>query len=169
MKRWIYTVILLAVFVVSGCTKREAPALEGNIAPDFTLNDLSGRPVQLSSLRGKVVLLNFWATWCPPCQGEIPSMLRLNQLMQGKSFQMLAVSVDEGGKDAVNAFFNKRGAALPALLDSDGAVARRYGTTGVPETFVIDAKGVIMKKVVGAMDWSSAETVSALEELIGRK
>jgi peroxiredoxin len=169
MKRWIYAVIMLAVLGASGCTKREAPAVEGSLAPDFTLKDLSGRPVQLSSLRGKVVLLNFWATWCPPCQGEVPSMVRLNQLMQGKAFQMLAVSIDEGGKDAVNTFFTKRGATLPALLDTDGAVARRYGTTGVPETFVIDARGVIMKKVVGAMDWSTTEVISALDELIAKK
>ena len=96
MKRWIFAIFLLAALLGSGCTKREAPAVEGNQAPDFTLNDLSGRPVQLSSLRGKVVLLNFWATWCPPCRAEVPSMVGLNRAMQGKAFQMLAVSVDEG-------------------------------------------------------------------------
>ncbi|HBG08105.1 MAG: thioredoxin [Geobacteraceae bacterium GWC2_58_44] len=169
MKRWICAVFLLMVFAASGCSKREAPVVEGKPAPDFTLNDLSGRPVQLSSLKGKVVLLNFWATWCPPCREEIPSMVRLNQAMQGKPFQMLAVSIDEGGRDAVQAFFAKGGVSLPTLLDTDGTVARRYGTTGVPETFVIDAKGVIMKKVVGPMDWSSAEVLAALEELIVRK
>lgn len=169
MKRWICAVVLLAVFLGSGCTKREEPAVEGSLAPDFTLNDLSGHQVQLSSLKGKVVLLNFWATWCPPCREEIPSMLRLNQAMQGKAFQMLAVSIDEGGKDAVTSFFKKGGAALPALLDTDGKVAKRYGTTGVPETFVIDTKGVILKKVIGPMDWSSPEVHAALEDLIGKK
>lgn len=169
MKRWICAVFLLAAFMASGCTKREAPAVEGSLAPDFTLNDLSGRPVQLSSLKGKVVLLNFWATWCPPCREEIPSMFRLNQAMQGKPFQMLAVSIDEGGKDAVQAFFKKGGAALPALLDTDGKVARRYGTTGVPETFVIDAKGVIMKKIIGPIDWSSPQVLAALDDLTRRK
>jgi peroxiredoxin len=169
MKRWICAVLLLAVFTAAGCTKHEAPAVEGSQAPDFTLKDLSGRPVQLSSLKGKVVLLNFWATWCPPCREEIPSMIRLNQAMQGKAFQMLAVSVDEGGKDAVDAFFRKRGAALPALLDTDGAVAKRYGTTGVPETFVIDTKGVILKKVIGTMDWSSPDVLAALEDIIRKK
>lgn len=168
MKRLLFAVLLLAAIVGSGCTKREAPAIEGNPAPDFTLNDLSGRPVQLSSLKGKVVLLNFWATWCPPCRQEIPSMVGLNRAMQGKPFQMLAVSIDEGGKEAVEAFFRKSGQTLPALLDTDGKVARMYGTTGVPETFILDAKGVILKKVMGPMDWSSREVMSALDEMIGK-
>jgi peroxiredoxin len=169
MKRWICAVFLLALFAAPGCTKHELPAVEGNAAPDFTLKDLSGQPVQLSSLKGKVVLLNFWATWCPPCREEVPSMVRLNQAMQGKRFQMLAVSIDEGGKDAVNAFFKKGGVVLPALLDSDGRIARQYGTTGVPETFVIDTKGVILKKVIGPMDWSSPQVIAALDELIEKK
>ena len=168
MRGWICAVVLLALFLASGCNKPEAPAVEGNPAPDFTLKDLSGRPVQLSSLRGKVVLVNFWATWCPPCREEVPSLIRMNQAMQGKPFQLLAVSIDEGGKDAVADFFRKSGASLPALLDTDGKVARRYGTTGVPETFVIDTKGVIMKKVVGGMDWSSPEVLAALGDL-GKK
>lgn len=168
MKRWILAVLLLAVLGATGCAKKEAPAVEGGLAPDFTLNDLAGRPVQLSSLKGKVVLLNFWATWCPPCREEVPSMVRLNQAMQGKPFQMLAVSIDEGGKGAVEAFFKKGGAALPALLDTDGKIARLYGTTGVPETFVIDGKGVILKKVIGPMDWSAPEVLAALNDVIGK-
>ena len=164
MKRWALSLLLLAVLALAGCTKKEAPAVEGALAPDFTLKDLSGKPVQLSSLRGKVVLVNFWATWCPPCRQEIPSIMRLNQLMQGKPFQLLAVSIDEGGADAVSSFFRQSGASLPALLDTDGAVSRRYGTTGVPETFIIDGKGVILKKVVGSLDWSSPEVISFLDE-----
>jgi peroxiredoxin len=169
MKRWICAVFLLAVFAMCGCSKHEEPAVEGKAAPDFTLKDLSGRDVQLSSLKGKVVLVNFWATWCPPCREEVPSMVRLNQAMQGKPFQMLAVSIDEGGKPAIESFFQKTGVTLPALLDSDGKVAKRYGTTGVPETFVIDTKGVILKKVIGAMDWSAPEVLSALDEIGRRK
>jgi len=169
MKRWIWAVLLLVLCAASGCTKKDVPAVEGNPAPDFTLNDLSGRPVQLSSLKGKVVLLNFWATWCPPCREEIPSMVRLNQAMQGKPFQMLAVSIDEGGKGAVQEFFQKGGATLPTLLDSDAKVSSRYGTYRVPETFVIDAKGIIVKKVIGPMDWSSPEVLAALEQLMAQQ
>jgi peroxiredoxin len=169
MKRWICAVLLVAAFMASGCTKHDLPAVEGNHAPDFTLKTLAGEPVQLSSLKGKVVLLNFWATWCPPCREEIPSMVRLNQVMQGKPFQMLAVSIDEGGKDAVESFFKKGGATLPALLDTDGRVAKLYGTTGVPETFVIDTKGVILKKIIGPIDWNAPEVIAALQDLTAKK
>jgi peroxiredoxin len=141
---------------------------EGNQAPDFTLNDLSGRPIQLSSLKGKVVLLNFWATWCPPCREEVPSLVNLNRVMQGKAFQMLAVSIDEGGKDAVASFFKKTGVVLPALLDTQGKVSLLYGTSGVPETFVIDGQGVIVKKVMGGLDWNSTEVISYLDGLLGK-
>lgn len=169
MKR-IFAVLLLFIAVVaSGCSKKEVPAQEGGAAPDFTLSDLSGKQVQLSSLKGKVVLVNFWATWCPPCREEIPSMVKLNQIMQGKNFQMLAISVDEGGKQAVQEFFRQNGVTLPALLDTDGGVARRYGTTGVPETFVVDGKGKIRKKVIGGVEWSSPEVVRYLEELMQEK
>lgn len=169
MKRWICALLLLTAFLGAGCNKQEEPAIEGNHAPDFTLKDLNGEPVRLSALKGKVVLVNFWATWCPPCREEIPSMVKLNQAMQGKPFQMLAVSIDEGGRNAVQSFFRKGGVTLPALLDTDGKVARRYGTTGVPETFVVDGKGVILKKVIGSMDWSSPDVIAALDDLMKKK
>jgi peroxiredoxin len=170
MKRLIYAMMLLALLAVCGCSKHvEEPAVEGKPAPDFTLKDLSGRDVTLSSLKGKVVLVNFWATWCPPCREEIPSMVRLNRLMQDKPFQMLAISIDEGGKSAVESFFLKAGVTLPALLDTDGKVSKRYGTTGVPETFVVDTNGVILKKVIGGLDWTAPEVVSALDSITRRK
>lgn len=168
MKRWMALLVLLAALMVIGCSRREAPVAEGNQAPDFTLNDLSGRPIQLSSLKGKVVLLNFWATWCPPCREEVPSLVNLNRVMQGKAFQMLAVSIDEGGKDAVASFFKKTGVVLPALLDTQGKVSLLYGTSGVPETFVIDGQGVIVKKVMGGLDWNSTEVISYLDGLLGK-
>lgn len=86
--------------------------------------------------------------------------------MAGKPFQMLAVSIDEGGKDAVKRFFKNSGAALPALLDTDQAISKRYGTTGVPETFILDKKGVIVKKVVGGMDWSDPQVVAFFNEIM---
>lgn len=167
MKRYIFVLVMIVLFAAA-CTKREAPVSEGSIAPDFTLKDLSRRDVRLSDFRGKVVLLNFWATWCPPCREEIPSMMKLNQAMAGKPFQMLAVSLDEGGRDAVDTYFKKSGTMLPALLDTDNATSKRYGTTGVPETFVLDKKGVILKKIVGGMDWSDPEVISYFNEIISR-
>jgi peroxiredoxin len=169
MKRIFWVLLLVIAVAASGCSKKEVPAQEGAAAPDFTLQDLSGKQVQLSSLKGKVVLVNFWATWCPPCREEIPSMVKLNQVMQGKNFQMLAISVDEGGKQAVQEFFRQNGLSLPALFDTDGSVSRRYGTTGVPETFIVDGKGMIRKKVIGGVDWSAPEVLQYLEELMQGK
>jgi len=162
MKRFFCLSLLLLSFALPGCTKEEKPAMEGNPAPKFSLKDLAGSEVKLADLRGKVVLLNFWATWCPPCREEIPSMMRLNQAMAGKPFQMLAVSIDEGGQAAVAGYFKQSGNMLPALLDTSQAVSKRYGLTGVPESFVIDKKGVIMKKVVGGMDWSDPAVIKFL-------
>ena len=169
MKRIFAVLLLLIAVVASGCSKKDVPAQEGAAAPDFTLSDLSGKQVQLSSLKGKVVLVNFWATWCPPCREEIPSMVKLNQIMQGRNYQMLAISIDEGGKQAVQEFFRQNGVTLPVLLDTDGSVSRRYGTTGVPETFIVDGKGTIRKKVIGGVEWSSPEVVRFLEELMQEK
>jgi peroxiredoxin len=166
MKRYLCLAMALLLLALPACTHKQQPALPGNRAPEFTLKDLSGKDIKLSDLRGKVVVLNFWATWCPPCREEIPSMMRLNKALAGKGFQMLAVSIDEGGKGAVEGFFRKSGMSLPVLLDTDQAVGKRYGLTGVPETFVIDKKGVILKKVVGAMDWSNPAVINFLDNAI---
>lgn len=167
MKKCIFAMLFLLIAIV-GCTKAEAPVTEGKTAPNFILKDLSGKEVQLSQLQGKVVFLNFWATWCPPCREEIPSMMKLNQAMAGKPFQMLAVSLDEGGKDAVEKYFKESGTLLPVLLDTENTVSKKYGTTGVPETFVLDKKGVIIKKVVGGMDWSDPQVIAYFDEIISR-
>ena len=164
MKKFFCLSLLVLLFVLPGCTKEEKPALEGNPAPNFTLKDLSGHDVTLADLRGKVVVVNFWATWCPPCREEIPSMMRLNQAMAGKPFQMLAVSINEGGAQEVAAYFKQSGTNLPALLDATQAVSKSYGLTGVPESFVIDRKGVILKKVVGGMEWSEPAVIKFMTD-----
>lgn len=166
MKRYVHVVLIIVMFALVGCAKEQAPPKEGGNAPDFKLKNLAGGEVGLADLRGKVVFLNFWATWCPPCREEIPSMVRLNAAMAGKPFQMLAVSIDDGGKEAVEAFFKQSGDRLPALLDPKQAAGKRYGITGVPETFIIDKKGVIMKKVIGPMDWSDPAVVKFLDDVI---
>jgi thiol-disulfide isomerase/thioredoxin len=125
-----------------------------------------GSLLKLSDLKGKVVLLNFWATWCPPCREEIPSMMKLDKSMAGKPFQMVAVSVDEGGKPAVDSFFKESGFILPAYLDMDGKASKAYGITGVPESFVINREGILIKKIIGGLAWDSPEVVSFLEGLM---
>lgn len=151
----------------SDTARTTAAAVEKSPAPDVTVVALAnGTSLKLSDLKGKVVLLNFWATWCPPCREEIPSMMKLNTLMTGKAFQMVAVSIDEGGKPAIESFFKETGFSLPTYMDATGASVKAYGITGVPETFVIDKKGIIVKKVIGGLAWSSPEVVSFLEGLM---
>jgi len=161
-----------AVALTAGCSKdksaapSKAPA-EKSQAPEISVVSLDNQQLTLAALKGKVVLLNFWATWCPPCREEIPSMIKLNTFMAGKPFQMVCVSVDEGGKQAVQEFLkNSKYSLLPAYTDPSGQVAKTYGITGVPETFVIDKNGIIVKKVIGGLDWNSPEVIAFLEGLM---
>ncbi len=161
-----------AVLLVGGCSKdgsqsgRSPKPLEKHQAPAISVVSMDTTQLTLESLRGKVVLLNFWATWCPPCREEIPSMMKLNTIMTGKPFQMVCVSVDEGGKQAVQEFFKNTGFSLPTYLDPAGQAAAAYGLTGVPETFIIDKQGMIAKKVIGGLDWASPEVIAFLEDLM---
>ncbi|MEA5114051.1 MAG: TlpA disulfide reductase family protein [Geobacteraceae bacterium] len=161
-------VLAFSYCFLSGCGKPDNVSETGHTAPDFTLRDMSGNRVRLADLRGSVVLINFWATWCPPCREEAPSLARLNSRMTGRAFRLLAVAVDEGGAVTVERFFRQFGIRLPALLDPSGNVARLYGIRGIPETFVIDRQGVVRKKVVGPITWDDPAMVSYLEELVKR-
>ncbi len=165
--------VVLCCFVALavGCSKDKSgdaskKPSEKSQAPEISVVSLDNQQLTLASLKGKVVLLNFWATWCPPCREEIPSMMKLNSFMAGKPFQMVCVSVDEGGKKAVETFFKNTGFTLPAYTDPSGQVAKTYGITGVPETFVIDKNGIIVKKVIGGLDWNSPEVIAFLEGLM---
>jgi thiol-disulfide isomerase/thioredoxin len=174
MKRLaLYLLVSIAAFlVIAGCsTKKDTPQGEATIkekkpAPEVNVTSLKNVPLKLSDLKGKVVLLNFWATWCPPCREEIPSMMKLNSAMAGKPFQMVAVSIDEGGVPAIEAFFKESGFNLPTYTDPDGKAVKTYGVTGVPETFIIDKNGILMKKVIGPMAWDSPDAIAFLEGLM---
>jgi peroxiredoxin len=175
MKKILLITLITLCVVISACSKEEkgksvssGNPQEGKTAPEFTLKDPDGREISLASLRGKVVFLNFWATWCPPCKEEIPSMMKLNQKMAGKPFQMLAVSIDDGGKEAVTAFFKSSGFNLPFLNDPEQKLGKVYGITGVPETFIIDKQGVVVKKVIGGMDWASSDSVQFFSDLAAK-
>ncbi|QSV45652.1 TlpA disulfide reductase family protein [Geobacter benzoatilyticus] len=168
MKRTLLILLLFALMSLAGCTKEAKPPVEGGPAVDLTLNALNGEKVTLSELKGKVVILNFWATWCPPCRQEIPSMMRLNTAMAGKPFRMLCVSIDDGGKEAVEKFFSTTGFNLPAFLDTDKRAGALYGITGVPETFIIDANGVILKKIVGAIEWDNPQVIAFLNDAVAK-
>lgn len=161
--------LLVVITMLSACSKGKGSsgkAAEKKPAPAINVISMGDQLVTLDSLKGKVVLLNFWATWCPPCREEIPSMIRLNKMMAGKPFAMVCVSVDEGGKKAVSDFLKNTGYSLPVYIDPTGQAPKVYGLTGVPETFIIDKNGIVAKKVVGPMDWSGAEAVAFIEGLM---
>jgi len=151
--------------MVVACSKESSAPRLGSVAPDFSIKDATGKIVRLSDLRGSVVLLNFWATWCPPCKEEVPALSRLNARMAGTAFRMVTISIDEGGSNAVESFFRLAGYRLPTLLDPAGTVGKLYGITGVPETFIIDPQGVIRKKVLGPRAWDDPSVISYLSEL----
>ncbi|MRR53695.1 MAG: TlpA family protein disulfide reductase [Deltaproteobacteria bacterium] len=163
----VLALILISSFftLVVACSTESSAPRPGSVAPDFSVKDATGKTVQLSDLRGNVVLLNFWATWCPPCKEEVPALSRLNARMAGTAFRMVTISIDEGGSNAVESFFQVSGYRLPTLLDPAGTVGRLYGITGIPETFIIDAQGVIRKKIVGPRAWDDPSVISYLEEL----
>jgi peroxiredoxin len=128
----------------------ERPA--GNPAPSFTLQDLSGNKVSLSDFKGKVVILDFWATWCPPCVMEIPHFIELYDQYKAQGFAMVGISLDRGGTGEVEAFVRKYKVNYPILM-TDGQVDRVYGGIKyIPTTFVIDAAGNIRQKYTGYKD-----------------
>ncbi len=132
-------------------------------APDFKLKDWAGRELSLSSLRGRVVVLNLWATWCPTCVVEMPSLDQLAVAEKGKPVTVLAVSVDDSW-DAVRSFF-ARGSSLTVLLDKERSVPPRYGTEKYPETFIIDPDGKIRYYVISDRDWNAPDVRACLDQL----
>lgn len=132
-------------------------------APDFTLKDYSGREISLSSLRGNVVLVNFWATWCNTCVIEMASMERLVRKEAGKPFRLLAVSVDDGW-DPIRKFFAK-GTPLEVVLDSSRDVPKRWGTEKFPESFLVDRDGNIRYYIVSNRTWDTSQVEACIDAL----
>jgi len=138
----------------------------GPVAPDFTLPDLEGRMVNLSSFKGKVVIVNIWATWCPPCVAETPSLDKLYSMFKDEGLVLLAVRVDKEGKSVVEPFIKKKNLTFPVLLDPDSRVAGLYRTTGVPESFIVKKDGVIDNKIEGAINWTSPKVIDYFQSLL---
>jgi peroxiredoxin len=142
-------------------------AIESGIpAPDFTFPGLDGKMVSLSDYKGKVVLVNVWATWCPPCVDEMPSMEKLYRKFKGEKFEILAVSIDETGLKTVAPFMKKTRLTFPALIDSQGAIKSVYRITAIPESFIVDKQGLLIKKIVGPADWASPQVFGFFSSLI---
>ena len=178
-QRWlVYGVLGVLVLLVGvGWLVRDqfAPVEVGSVAPDHAAVDLEGNAVRLSNYDGEVVLLNIWATWCPPCREEMPSMQRLYETAGPKGLRMIAVIIDRplGGLDAsgnrggdVRAFVEETGLTFDIWLDPGGEVQRSYRATAVPESFLIDRRGNIVKKVIGPTTWDSEANVALIERLL---
>ncbi len=149
---------------------QESPVAAGAKAADFTLEALDGATVSMDKLRGKVVFLNLWATWCGPCREEMPSMETLyDEFKNRRDFVMLAVSQDTKGRAVVAPYVQKNSYHFEILLDPENKVGEAYDVSGVPETFIIDRKGRIVAHHMGAFDWSRPDVKEALEELLDTK
>jgi thiol-disulfide isomerase/thioredoxin len=134
-------------------------------APDFALAGLDGKTLRLAELRGRVVFLNFWATWCPPCREEMPAMQALAGELEKQGLVVLAVNYEESAETA-EAYARETGLTLPILLDTDGAVARRYRVTGLPASFFVDRRGALVGSVLGIRDWQGAAARRYIEGLL---
>jgi len=135
----------------------------GSPAPEFELEDSNGNTWKLSDLKGKVVFVNFWATWCATCKSEMPSKNMLFQKMQGRPFQMLGILFRDNPRN-LSLYLERQPVSAPTLIDDVGEVARIYGITGVPETFIIDKNGILRKKIVGPLEWDSPENIAIIEK-----
>ncbi len=135
-------------------------------APEFMLKNLTGDTVRLEQFRGDYILLNFWATWCPPCVKEMPSMERLQQHFKGKGIQIVAVSLDKDQEEKVAIFAAKLNLTFPILLDPDGIASGPYGANALPSTFILDPEGQVVAAAKGERDWYGDEAISYFDELL---
>ncbi len=138
----------------------------GDTAPNFQLRDMEGRMVALSDLRGKVVLLNFWATWCGPCRIEMPAMEELYRTYPRKDFEILAVATDAQGTAVTRPFQQEHHLTFPILHDADFRVGLTYGARTLPMTFMVDRQGVVRQQIFGARDWSAPEAHQLIKMLM---
>ena len=163
-------IILVLALIVTGCQPSSEPPEDtnptasekgtqiGNLAPDFELQDLDGKTISLSGLRGKPVLLNFWATWCSPCRYEMPYLQEIYDEWSEKELVVLAIDVGESSSQA-KTFLQSYGFSFTVLLDTNGSVADKYGIRGIPTTFLIDKDGIIQGIKIGA--FQSKEEIEA--------
>ena len=171
-KYGIAAVIILAVIlsVSIGIIKKNSsaiPQIKGNgeragedaPAPNFTVYDLENKPVKLADLKGKVVILDFWATWCPPCLEEIPHFKKLHRQYSGQGLVILGVSLDEAGRDHVKEFMKENSIPYPIAMSNEKIVEDFGGIRGIPTTFVIDRDGKIVSKLVGYHDLEEFESL----------
>ena len=152
-----------AITVSAGCYNGSRPPHVGSAAKEFSVQD-ADRKLSLDQFRGQVVVLNFWATWCPPCVEELPSLMNLQDRMRERGVTVLGVSIDVDS-DAYHRFLKLHNINFLTVRDPEQKVAGMYGTTGWPETYIIDRQGVLRRKFVGPVDWNSPEVLGFLYRL----
>jgi peroxiredoxin len=146
------------LFVLGVGTVFAAPLDPGATAPDWKLQDLNGKTVQLSDFKGKVVVLDFWATWCPPCRAEIPDFIALQNQYKDKGLVVIGVSLDQGGTGVVSTFAKAQGMNYPIVLGTDDVAAQYGDIQAIPTTFVIDRSGKVVAKHEGQTDKATFES-----------
>jgi len=155
------------VFLISGCGESPVAAV-GKPAPNLDTVDMKGDVWSLSKQKGQVVFVNFWATWCAPCREEMPSMQQLYAKMPKDKFKMVAL-YNRDKPELVKNFVTELGITIPILDDQQNILGERYGLTGLPETFIVDKKGVIREKFIGPKEWDSPEIVDLLTKYINEQ
>jgi cytochrome c biogenesis protein CcmG, thiol:disulfide interchange protein DsbE len=172
-RQWMVVVLVVIGLVIGAAAMvRFGAGLDvvtvGSRMPDFGMTDSrTGDSLTLREhYRGQVTLVNIWATWCVPCRTEMPSMQRVYEALKDQGFKIAAVSVDEESDDIVNGFAESFGLTFDILHDRTGGIQKVFQTTGVPESFLVDKNGIIVRRVIGAHDWSSPVNRGLIERLL---
>jgi peroxiredoxin len=153
------------VIFASPSYRQGEASLAGKTAPEFTFEQ-NGKQTTLGNLRSKVVVLNFWATWCPPCVEEIPSLNRLQQHIGSRGGTVLGISVDQDPQ-AYEQFLRNQDIVFPTFRDPTKKISLQYGTSIYPETYIIDREGRIARKIIGPQNWDAPELLTYLDTLLG--
>lgn len=159
----VIAVAAAAIFLSPGQKSYKTIIAVGSPAPEFELKDSTGRLWKLSDLKGKVVFINFWATWCTTCKAEAPQKTALFNTMQGKPFQMLGVLYRDGAEN-LPGYSMRIPVSAPTLIDPGNSMAKLYGITGVPESFILDKEGILRERLIGPQEWSGPEKMALIEK-----
>lgn len=169
-------IIFLLLMITCGLTQAATPLAKASIiteaerpaAPAFEIENLRGGNSSLADYKGKLVLLNFWATWCVPCTEEMPGMETLWQKYKEQGLEIVAISVDEGARGRIETFSKMFGINFHILLDPESEVSDLYEVSGVPTSFLIDRNGKVIARIVGTDDWLSDDAVRLIQELLAQ-